>query len=90
MLLISVKKCRNTGLAAQICVLGKKGDEFLIVHLNTTMGIDLEEGLIDLFFVDALEVEAQPACCFLLHNSNCLTLILCKAGLAAAKIQKSI
>ena len=49
MLLISVKKCRNTGLAAQICVLGKKGDEFLIVHLNTTMGIDLEEGLIDLF-----------------------------------------
>ena len=32
------------------------------------MGIDFEESLIDFLFADALEVKAQPAGLFLLHN----------------------
>ena len=69
-LLISVEKRLDTRLATQIGELGQKRNQFLVVHLYATMGVDIEEGLIDLFLVDALEVEAQLARFHLLHNSN--------------------
>lgn len=48
---------------------GQERDKLLIVQFNTAMGIDFEESLIDFLFADALEVKAQPAGLFLLHNS---------------------
>jgi len=65
LLFISVKKCCDTGLAAQISVSGKESDEFLIVQFNAATGIDIEESLIDLLLVDALEVEAYHHVLFL-------------------------
>ena len=48
---------------------GKERDKLLVVQFDATMGIDFKESLIDLLFADALEVKAQPAGLFLLHNS---------------------
>lgn len=70
MLLITVEKCLDTGLAAQICISGQKRNEFLVVQFNATTGINLEEGLIDFLLVDALVVEAQFPCIGLCHDSS--------------------
>ena len=61
-LLIAVEKRLDTGFTAQVGVPGQEADQFLILHFDAATGIDVEEGLIDLFLVDALEVKAQPAC----------------------------
>ena len=72
LLLITVEKRLDTGLTAQIGVSGEEGDKILVSKFNTPVGIDVEEGLIDLFLVDALEVETQLARFLILHNSNFL------------------
>jgi hypothetical protein len=74
MLLVTIKKCLDTGFTAKISVMGQKRDEFLVVHFYAAIGINLKKGLINLLLVDALEVEAQLPCISLLHNLTFLVI----------------
>ena len=68
-LLVTIEKRGDAGLAAQVGMSGQERDKLLIVQFDAAMGIDFEESLIDFLFADALEVKAQPVGFFLLHNS---------------------
>ena len=68
MLLVAIEKRLDAGLTAKIGVPGQERDEFLVTEFDAATGIDVEEGLVDLLLVDALEVEAQFPYSCLLHN----------------------